>query len=203
MIGIIDYGMGNLYSVEKAFARLGYPAVVSANRKELERADAIVLPGVGAFADAISSLQRLELDELIRQEIQKGKPFLGICLGLQLLFERSEENGSWEGLGIFSGRVKKFPQGLKVPHMGWNNLKMTGNCPLFNGVPDGSRFYFVHSYYVEAENPDIVTAVADYGNTFTAAVGWNKVFALQFHPEKSSTLGLKILQNFGEMVGCS
>lgn len=196
MIAIIDYGMGNLYSVEKAFARLGARVVVTSEAKAIAQADKVVLPGVGAFGDCMKNLHSSGLIPVIESVIAGGKPFLGICLGLQLLFEGSEEDPGVDGLGIFAGQVRKITApDLKIPHMGWNSLAFQQASPLFKGVDAGSYVYFVHSYHAVPE-ADIVTAVADYGQTVTAAVGRDNVQAVQFHPEKSSSVGLSILANF-------
>nr|WP_092069414.1 imidazole glycerol phosphate synthase subunit HisH [Dendrosporobacter quercicolus]NSL47465.1 imidazole glycerol phosphate synthase subunit HisH [Dendrosporobacter quercicolus DSM 1736] len=196
MIAIIDYGMGNLYSVEKAFARLGARVVVTSEAKAIAQADKVVLPGVGAFGDCMKNLRSSGLIPVIESVIAGGKPFLGICLGLQLLFEGSEEDPGVDGLGIFAGQVRKITApDLKIPHMGWNSLAFQQTSPLFKGVDAGSYVYFVHSYHAVPE-ADIVTAVADYGQTVTAAVGRDNVQAVQFHPEKSSSVGLSILANF-------
>ncbi|MGB9886194.1 MAG: imidazole glycerol phosphate synthase subunit HisH [Moorellales bacterium] len=204
MLAVIDYGMGNLRSVHKALERLGYAAVITSDPHKVERARGIVLPGVGAFADAARRLAELGLDQVIRRAVAAGRPFLGICLGLQLLFEGSEENGWHEGLGIFPGRVRRLGPGLKVPHMGWNQVEQVRPSPLFAGIPDGTPFYFVHSYYADPADPDLVLARTDYGGRFACTVGRGAVFGVQFHPEKSSRWGLKLLSNFGEMVArCS
>lgn len=196
MIAIIDYGMGNLYSVEKAFARLGARVVVTSEAKAIAQADKVVLPGVGAFGDCMKNLRSSGLIPVIESVIAGGKPFLGICLGLQLLFEGSEEDPGVDGLGIFAGQVRKITApDLKIPHMGWNSLAFQQASPLFKGVDAGSYVYFVHSYHAVPE-ADIVTAVADYGQPVTAAVGRDNVQAVQFHPEKSSSVGLAILENF-------
>jgi glutamine amidotransferase len=203
VLAIIDYGMGNLRSVHKALERLGYAAVITSDPQEVDRARGIVLPGVGAFADAARRLTELGLDEVICRAVAAGRPFLGICLGLQLLFEGSEENGWHEGLGIFPGRVRRLGPGLKVPHMGWNQVEQVRPSPLFAGIPDGVPFYFVHSYFADPADPDLVLARTDYGQRFACAVGRGAVFGVQFHPEKSGRWGLKLLSNFGEMVARS
>ncbi|MEW6173792.1 MAG: imidazole glycerol phosphate synthase subunit HisH [Bacillota bacterium] len=200
MIAIIDYGMGNLRSVEKGFEKAGFEAVVVREPEAVAAARGVVLPGVGAFADAMANLSSLGLLTTVEQVLTSGKPFLGICLGLQLLFEASEEWGETKGLGYFRGRVRRLPEGVKVPHMGWNEAEFVRPTPLFNGIPDRTRFYFVHSYYVDPEERDIVIAETEYGKRFTSAVGRGNVFGIQFHPEKSSTWGLKILTNFGKLV---
>lgn len=200
MIAIVDYGMGNLRSVQKALEREGFPAKITRDSAEVEVAGGIILPGVGAFRDAMANLTAGGLDRAIKKAIAAGKPFLGICLGLQLLFEESEEFGATRGLGIFPGRVRRISWGVKTPHMGWNQVHFIRESPLARGIPSGTHFYFVHSYYVEPAEEDLVAGVTDYGRVFPALVGRGKVWGIQFHPEKSSALGLKILQNFGELV---
>ncbi|MCL4440930.1 imidazole glycerol phosphate synthase [Desulforamulus profundi] len=201
MIAIIDYGMGNLRSVQKAFQRVGCQAEIVQDPAAVEAAPAVVLPGVGAFADAMENLKKSGMIEAIHRAINSGKPFLGICLGQQLLFESSVEFGTTRGLGIFPGTVKRFPGGdLKVPHMGWNQVEIAKPSPLLEGVPAGAAFYFVHSYYVEPADPELAVTLTEYGLKFASVVGRNNVFGIQFHPEKSSTLGLRILENFGKMV---
>ncbi len=198
MIAIIDYDAGNIKSVEKAIQYLGEKAVITRNRKEILEADGVILPGVGAFGDAMEKLHRYELVEVIRESVAQGQPFLGICLGLQLLFESSEESPGVEGLGILPGRILRLPaeSGLKIPHIGWNNLHFPRKGRLFEGLDEGTFVYFVHSYYLEAKDPEIVTATAEYGTQIHASVESGQVFACQFHPEKSSEAGLKILENF-------
>lgn len=201
MIAIIDYGMGNLRSVQKAFQRVGCQAEIVQDPAAVEAAPAVVLPGVGAFADAMENLKKSGMIEAIHRAINSGKPFLGICLGQQLLFESSVEFGTTRGLGIFPGTVKRFPGGdLKVPHMGWNQVEIAKPSQLLEGVPAGAAFYFVHSYYVEPADPELAVTLTEYGLKFASVVGRNNVFGIQFHPEKSSTLGLRILENFGKMV---
>ncbi|MCL0052081.1 imidazole glycerol phosphate synthase subunit HisH [Peptococcaceae bacterium] len=200
MIAIIDYGMGNLRSVQKGFFRAGFEADIIENPSKLSKYSGIVLPGVGAFADAMKNLQKTGMVEAIKESISQKKPFLGICLGQQLLFEWSEEWGGSEGLGIFKGAVKRIPEGLKVPHMGWNQVEYKNKSILFEGIPDKSAFYFVHSYYVDPEDKSVVVATTEYGVHFASVVGKYNVFGVQFHPEKSSKLGLKLLQNFGGLV---
>ena len=200
MIAIIDYGMGNLRSVEKGFERAGVKAKIARDPEEVDRACGVVLPGVGAFADAMENLKKTGMDLAVERAVDEGRPFLGICLGLQLLFEASEEWGYSEGLGIFKGTVRRLPEGLKVPHMGWNQVSFRGDYPIFEGVPDNSSFYFVHSYYVDPEDDLIKIGLTGYGIEFVSAVGRKNVFAIQFHPEKSSALGLRILRNFGGIV---
>ena len=198
MIAIIDYDAGNLKSVEKALAYIGEESVITGEREEILKADKVILPGVGSFGDAMANLKRLGLDDVIREVAANGTPFLGICLGLQLLFESSEETPGVEGLGILKGKVLRIPdkEGLKIPHIGWNSLKLSNNGRLFQGMSGEPYVYFVHSYYLQAEDPDIVTATTDYSTCIHASVEQGNVFACQFHPEKSSAVGLQILKNF-------
>jgi len=198
MIGIIDYDAGNLRSVEKALVSLGEETVITRSREEILRADKVVLPGVGAFGDAMSKLRQFGLVDVIREVADSGKPFLGICLGLQLLFESSEESPGVEGLGICKGQILRIPdkEGLKIPHMGWNSLSFDHPGRLFAGIPEQSYVYFVHSYYLKAANQEIVTASTQYSVTIHASIEQGNVFACQFHPEKSSQVGLAILKNF-------
>lgn len=200
MIAIVDYGMGNLRSVEKGFEKVRVRAKVVSTPRAVRDADAIVLPGVGAFRDCMRNLERLSLIDPILASIENGKPYLGICLGLQVLFTESEEFGSTSGLNVFKGKVVRFRVDLKVPHMGWNTVKLRNSLPLFQGIMDESFFYFVHSYYVVPEDPDIVAGTTDYGVTFTSMVWKDTIFATQFHPEKSQHIGLNILKNFGKFV---
>lgn len=201
MIGIIDYGAGNIKSVEKALHFLDQETTVTCDREILLRADKVILPGVGCFGDAMENLHSRGLVSVIREIIEKGTPFLGICLGQQLLFERSEESPGVEGLGILKGQILKIPggEGRKVPHMGWNSLHFQNQGKLFEEIPEGTEVYFVHSYYLEAEEEQIVKATADYGVSIHASVEKDNVFACQFHPEKSGQYGLKILRNFAEL----
>ena len=198
MIAIIDYDAGNIKSVEKAMHLLGQEVVVTRDRESILTADIVILPGVGAFGDAMSKLRQYGLDEVIRDVTAKGTPFLGICLGLQLLFERSDETPGVEGLGILKGEILRIPdkEGLKIPHMGWNNIKVKEDSRLFKGLPENPYVYFVHSYYLQADDEDIVAATTEYGVKIHAAVEKDNIFACQFHPEKSSTVGLQILKNF-------
>lgn len=200
MIAIIDYGMGNLRSVQKGFEKVGYQAEIVRSPEQIIKAPAVVLPGVGAFGDAMANLRESGMVEAIKEFVASGKPFFGICLGLQLMFESSAEFGEHEGLGIFSGRVKLFPPGLKIPHMGWNQIEMQKESPILKGIKDKSAFYFVHSYYVEPTDPQVSTTLTDYGIKFTSIASLNNLFGIQFHPEKSSAMGLQILQNFGELI---
>ena len=202
MIAIIDYDAGNIKSVEKALQYLGEEAVITRDAGEILMADKVVLPGVGAFGDAMEKLNRYGLVPVIHEVVEKGIPFLGICLGLQLMFESSEEAPGVEGLGLLKGKIVRIPEGdgLKVPHMGWNSLNFPKEGRLFAGIPENSYVYFVHSYYLQAEE-DIVTATAEYGVTIHASVEKGNVFACQFHPEKSSHTGLTILKNFVELKG--
>ena len=198
MIAVIDYDAGNLKSVEKALIFLGETPVITRDREELLAADKVILPGVGAFGDAMDRLHQYGLVDGIKEVVKKGTPFLGICLGLQLMFESSEESPGVEGLGLLPGKILKIPEtpGMKVPHMGWNSLKIDPNSRLFKGIPDGSYVYFVHSYYLKAGSEDIVAATTEYGTHIHAAVEKGNLYACQFHPEKSSQTGLKILENF-------
>ena len=200
-IVIIDYGMANLRSVQKAFERVGQPAIFTSDPNCVAEAEKLVLPGVGAFCDGIAKLRENGLTKPIREHISTGRPFLGICLGLQFLFTRSFEDGLFPGMEIFRGDVVRFPQqpGLKVPHMGWNQLRFRRPSPLFRGLKDGDAVYFVHSYYAVPEAPDLIAAEADYPQPFTAAIWQDNVFATQFHPEKSQGVGLTMLKNFAQM----
>ena len=202
MIAIIDYDAGNIKSVEKALQYLGEEPVITRDAGEILMADKVILPGVGAFGDAMEKLNRYGLVPVIHEVVEKGIPFLGICLGLQLMFESSEEAPGVEGLGLLKGKIVRIPEGdgLKVPHMGWNSLSFPKEGRLFAGIPENSYVYFVHSYYLQAEE-DIVTATAEYGVTIHASVEKGNVFACQFHPEKSSHTGLTILKNFVELKG--
>ncbi len=201
MIAVIDYGRGNLGSVENALERLGMRAVVTQDPRVVEDARALVLPGDGAFHDAMSNLQSLGLLEPLKAALDEGRPFLGICLGYQLLFTESEEFGQGKGLDVIPGTVRRFPGGgLKVPHMGWNTVEHRGDLRIFDGIPSGAHFYFVHSYYPSATDPSLPAATCTYGVTFPAAVGRGTLFATQFHPEKSQRWGLKLLENFAAFV---
>lgn len=206
MIAIIDYGMGNLRSVQKGFEKVGFEAVVTADPKVVLAADKVVLPGVGAFRDCMKNLEEGGFIEPILKVIREGRPFLGICLGLQLLFSESEEFGIHKGLGVIPGRVARFPEGmtengeaLKVPHMGWNQILFRSGSPLFTGIEDGTNVYFVHSYYVRPDDPAVIATTTRYGIEFCSSVRKDNIVATQFHPEKSQEKGLRILKNFGEL----
>lgn len=198
MIAIIDYDAGNLRSVEKALLALGEQPVITRDAEVLLSADKVILPGVGSFGDAMGRLRQYGLVDVIHQIVEKGIPFLGICLGLQLMFERSDESEGVEGLGLLGGEILKIPdcEGLKIPHMGWNSLDIRDGSRLFAGIPDQSYVYFVHSYYLKAADENIVAASTEYSTHIHAAVESGNVFACQFHPEKSSDVGLRILKNF-------
>lgn len=202
MIAVIDYDAGNIKSVEKALQYLGETAVITRDAETILSADGVILPGVGAFGDAMEKLEAYGLTEVIHRCVEKEIPFLGICLGLQLLFESSEESPGVKGLHILDGTIRKIPakQGIKVPHMGWNNLSFPNRGRLFENIPEDSFVYFVHSYYLQAAEPETVTATTKYGVTIHASVEKGNVFACQFHPEKSSGTGLQILRNFIEVT---
>lgn len=202
MIAIIDYGVGNLFSLSSSFKAIGYDTVVTGNAEEIKKADKVILPGVGAFSDAIAKLRSSGLDQVVCEEARSGKPLMGICLGMQMLFEQSCEYGTHQGLGLISGEVipmkNTLPNELKIPHIGWNYLKIKKNNPLFKYINDGDFVYFVHSFY--ADNcEDSVIATTDYGKEITAVVARDNVYGCQFHPEKSGEIGLKILKAFCEM----
>ena len=198
---VIDYGMGNLRSVSKALEFVGFEEVVVSGEKRLvEEADVLILPGVGAFGDAMENLRNLELVEPIKRHIEKGKPFLGICLGLQLLFEKSYEHGEHEGLGILKGEVKLLPPTVRIPHIGWNQLWFKKRGVITEGLKDGDYFYFVHSYRVVPKEEGIILSTTDYGEDFVSSVWVDNLLAVQFHPEKSQKKGLKLLENFKKMA---
>ncbi len=206
MIAIIDYGMGNLRSVQKGFERVGLDAVVTSDPKVVLEAERIVLPGVGAFPDCMRNLEQGGFVEPLLRVIQQGRPFLGICLGLQLLFSESEEFGVHKGLNVIPGRVVRFPEGmtendeeLKVPHMGWNQVSFKRRPSVFEGIAEGTNFYFVHSYYVQPQDASVVATTTNYGIDFCSSVWKDNIVATQFHPEKSQEKGLQILKNFGAM----
>jgi glutamine amidotransferase len=199
-IAIVDYGMGNLRSVQKGFAEVGFDAHVTADPSEIERAEKVVLPGVGAFKDAVATIREKRMVEPIKRHIDTGKPFLGICLGLQMLFDVGYEDGEHQGLGIIPGKCVRFDvdktQGLKVPHMGWNQLRFKRRSPLFRDLAPESNVYFVHSYHVVPRDADVIASTTDYGGEFTSSIWRENVMATQFHPEKSQRVGLQILANF-------
>jgi glutamine amidotransferase len=200
---VIDYGAGNLRSVAIALARLGLDPLVTSEPRAVSDADALILPGVGAAADTMSNLAQRRLVEPIREYIASGRPFLGICMGLQVLFSVSEEGGEHSCLDILPGRVRRLPDGLKVPHMGWNRIRRRCAHPIFEGISDGAFFYFVHSYYAQPEDPSVVIGETDYGVTFPAVVARDNIVATQFHPEKSAESGLRLYQNFLRMTQAS
>ncbi len=200
LMGIIDYGMGNLRSVQKGMEKVGYPCCILKSCGNLAEFDGIILPGVGAFGDAVQNLKSLGLFDAILEYAHLGRPVLGICLGMQLLFEISEEHGIHKGLGIIPGKVVRLSGSVKVPHMGWNVLKVKKESPLLIGIKDGDRFYFVHSYRCVPKDKADIVAVTPYGEDFVSVVWRNNIMGVQFHPEKSSSLGLRILANFGRVV---
>ena len=202
MIAIIDYDAGNIKSVEKAFMALGQDVVVTRDKETILNAEGVVLPGVGAFGDAMEKLIAYDLVDTIHKVVEKNTPFLGICLGLQLMFESSEESPGVEGLSLLKGKIVRIPEGegLKIPHIGWNNLSYPNRGRLYKDIPEDSYVYFVHSYYLQAEESEIVRATTEYGVTIHASVEKGDVFACQFHPEKSSSVGMKILENFVTVV---
>lgn len=196
MIGIIDYGMGNLYSLSKALERLGYAYEFVSRPERLPEYAGLILPGVGAFGDAIANIRELDLETAIREYAASGRPILGICLGMQLLFEKSEEHGEHRGLSLLEGEVVRFRGAYKVPHMGWNQLQLKQRHPLLDGVQEGEYAYFVHSYHVRTGQPDLLLATTDYHQQVTAIVGRGHVYGMQFHPEKSGETGMRLLRNF-------
>jgi glutamine amidotransferase len=200
---VIDYGAGNLRSVTIALARLGFNPVVTSEPEAVDNADVVILPGVGAAADTMNNLAQRRLVKPIREYIASGRPFLGICMGLQVLFSVSEEGGEHPCLDILPGRVRRLPDGLKVPQMGWNRVRQRCPHPVFDGVPDGAFFYFVHSYYADPEDPSVVIGETDYGITFPAVVAKDNIVATQFHPEKSAESGLRLYKNFLRMSQAS
>ena len=205
MIAVIDYGMGNLRSVENSLRVVGAEGKATSNPQVILNSKAVILPGVGAFKDCMANLEKLDLIDCVQKSAQSGKPFLGICLGLQLLFSESEEFGLYAGLDLIPGKVRKFQfsqknRDLKIPHMGWNQVKIEVESPLFKGIPDNSYFYFVHSYYVDPEDKNVIVATTSYGDDFVCGVRKNNIYAFQFHPEKSQKLGLTLLKNFSDLV---
>jgi imidazole glycerol-phosphate synthase subunit HisH len=202
VIAILDYGMGNLRSVFRACERLGLPAEITADAARAAAAETLILPGVGAFGEGMANLRAAGFDSVLRQADAEGRPLLGICLGLQLLFAWSEEHGRHEGLGILPGGVVRFPQGLPVPHMGWNEVVPTEPpAPLFDGIPSGSHFYFAHSFYVAPDDPAVVAATTEYGQPFASVAARGRTFGVQFHPEKSAAVGERLLVNFARLAG--
>lgn len=201
MIAIVDYGMGNLRSVQKGFEHAGVADVrVTDDPALLAGADGVVLPGVGAFRDAAANLKAAGLRDVVLDRIAAGVPFLGICLGMQLLADTGLEDGEWQGLGVLGGTCERLPAGVKVPHIGWNTIAYPRTSALFDGIPEDTAFYFVHSYYLKPADSSVIVGVANYGIDFAAAVGRGNVHAVQFHPEKSSLAGLHLLANFGRIV---
>lgn len=201
MIAIIDYDAGNLKSVEKALTYLGEAATITRNRERILKADKVILPGVGAFGDAMEKLHSFGLVEVIKEVVERKKPLLGICLGLQLLYDSSDESTGVDGIGVLKGKILRIPDcdGLKIPHMGWNSLEIKPGAKLFKGIANQSYVYFVHSYYLEADNRDEVAATTNYSTLIHASVEKDNIFACQFHPEKSGEVGLKILKNFADL----
>jgi glutamine amidotransferase len=195
-IGIIDYGIGNLRSVEKAFTSQGIPAVVTRDEKVLREADKLVLLGVGAFGYAMESLRKLGFDRLVIEAAKAGKPIIGLCVGLQMMFDEGHEFGVHRGLGLLPGRVVRFPDGVRIPHVGWNQVEFKQTHPVFSDLPDQSFFYFVHSYYVETNDRSCIIGETDYESRFASVCGRGNILGVQFHPEKSQTAGLKLLKNF-------
>jgi glutamine amidotransferase len=196
MIVIVDYGAGNLRSVANAIAKLGYQPRITSDPAEVLKAQAVILPGVGAAADTMANLERLGLANPIRQLVTEGRPFLGVCIGLQVLFTSTEEGGGRECLGIIPGRVRRLPSGLKIPHMGWNQVRQTIAHPVFEGIPDEANFYFVHSYYVEPDDRSLVAGETEYGVRLCSVIARGNLIATQFHPEKSGEIGLRLYDNF-------
>ena len=201
MISIIDYGAGNLRSVQKAFEFLGYSAEVTSDKEKILSADKVILPGVGAFGDCMRNLNSYDVTDCIHKVIENKTPFLGICLGLQLLFEKSEESEGATGLSVFEGDIIEIPkcEGLKIPHIGWNSIEYNKECPIFKGLPENPFVYFVHSYYMNPKNKSIISAKTEYGAKLPIALWSENTFATQFHPEKSGDIGLTILKNFAEL----
>ncbi|MEQ8850004.1 imidazole glycerol phosphate synthase subunit HisH [Botrimarina sp.] len=201
MIAIVDYGMGNLRSVQKALEKVGHSATITRSPDEVAAASRVILPGVGASADALSAVREHGLEAPLKDFIASGRPFLGVCLGLQMLFEVSHEDGRHRGLGVLPGQVVRFdvPADLKVPHMGWNQVRFVHRPPIFEGIDDGAYFYFVHSYHVAAADREVVATETDYGGPFCSSVWRGNLFATQFHPEKSQSVGLRLLKNFAEL----
>jgi len=200
VIAIIDYGVGNLKSVYKALVHLGFSAEITSDKEKINESKGIILPGVGAFRDAMENLKRMELVDCLSENVKMGKPFLGICLGMQLLYEKSYEDGEWEGLGFLKGEIVRFDHQYKVPHMGWNSLIRGTPDPIGKGVDEGEYVYFVHSYYLKPQDPNEVVFWTDYGVKVPAAVRNRNIIGMQFHPEKSGKVGMQLLKNFGELM---
>ncbi|NMM65574.1 imidazole glycerol phosphate synthase subunit HisH [Clostridium sp. P21] len=200
MISIIDYGMGNLRSVQKALEYIGEKALVTSNTEEILNSNGIILPGVGAFPDAMENLKKKSLDKALKEAVDKGIPTLGICLGMQLLFSKGEEVRECDGLGFFKGTIKKMYGNIKIPHMGWNSLKIEKTCELLRGIDEECYVYFVHSFYAEIENKDVLNVTSKYGIDVPAVVSQGNLFGTQFHPEKSGDVGIKILKNFASLT---
>lgn len=196
MIVIVNYGAGNLSSVNNAISKLGYKTMLTSSGTDVMNAEAVILPGVGAGGDVMESLQKLGLIDAIRRYIAEDRPFLGICIGLQVLFTRTDEGGGYDCLNIVPGNVRRLPEGQKIPHMGWNQVKYKKSHPLFDGIPDGANFYFVHSYYADPSDKSIIVGETDYGVAFCCALARRNLMATQFHPEKSGDIGLRIYDNF-------
>ena len=201
MIVIIDYGAGNLHSVANAITKLGYQPKITSRPRDLVNARAVILPGVGAAADTMKNLKMLGMEEPICQFISEGRPFFGVCIGLQILFAGTEEGGGHECLGVIPGQVRKLPAGLKTPHMGWNQVKQVASHPIFEGIPDEANFYFVHSYYAEPDDKSVVVGETSYGITICSAIARGNLIATQFHPEKSGEFGLRMYANFVKLAG--
>lgn len=200
MIAIADYGMGNLKSLKNALNYIGSDSIITSDGNLILKSDAVIIPGVGAFPDAISNMKKTGLDDIIKTAVSKGKPVLGICLGMQLLFEEGEEITKCSGLNLINGSIKKIKDSVKVPHMGWNSLIIKKNCPLIDGIDDGSYVYFVHSYYAEVKQDNILNAYTTYGTDIPAVISSGNLYGTQFHPEKSGSVGLKILKNFRGLI---
>lgn len=200
MIAIVDYGVGNLKNVYKAFSKLDLDVVITSDKKVIDESKAIILPGVGAYKDAVNNLKKLEIIDCLRENVNKGKPFLGICLGMQLLYERSYEDGQCDGLGFLKGEIVRFGEGLKVPHMGWNNVVKAREDEIAKNIKNGEYVYFVHSYYLKPEDENEIVLWADYGVKVPGVIRRENIIGMQFHPEKSGQTGLKLLNNFKELI---